>query len=164
MPGICAVSESLKRRGVSSRLSRGGVACAGLLVAGVLSFALPLVSGPILPILCTALAFSCGTLIFSLGHVLVAEITPTPQRGSMLAINNAIATLAGPFAPVLMGMIVDTGADPVQGFRNGFMLIGAVVVIVALIAMMLIDPESDRLRLLAGHGIADELREQAAAG
>ena len=164
MPGICAVSESLKRRGVSSRLSRGGVACAGLLVAGVLSFALPLVSGPILPILCTALAFSCGTLIFSLGHVIVAEITPTAQRGSMLAINNAIATLAGPFAPVLMGMIVDTGADPVQGFRNGFMLIGAVVVIVALIAMMLIDPESDRLRLLAGHGIADELREQAAAG
>lgn len=161
MPGACALSESLKRRGVSSRLSRGGIACAGLLLAGVLSFALPLVSGPILPILCTALAFSCGTFIFSLGHVIVAEITPTAQRGSMLAINNAIATLAGPFAPVLMGVIVDIGADPVQGFRNGFMLIGAVVVIVAVVAMMLIDPEKDRLRLLAGHADPGDLCQAA---
>jgi ACS family D-galactonate transporter-like MFS transporter len=157
LPGICAVSEKLKRQGASSRAARGGVACAGLLIAGLLAFALPQVSGPVLPVLCTALAFSCGTSIFSLGHVMIAEITPTAQRGSMLAIGNALATLAGPLAPVLMGMIVDTGVDAVTGFRNGFMLTGAAVAAVAVLAAFLIDPEADRARFAAADLASDHV-------
>jgi MFS family permease len=110
------------------------------------------------------LAFSSGTMIFSLGHVMVAEITPTPQRGAMLAIGNAVATLAGPFAPVVMGAIVDTGADPVAGFRNGFMLIGAIVAVVAVIAMLLIDPDGDRERFAADHAALDRLDAGVIAG
>jgi ACS family D-galactonate transporter-like MFS transporter len=157
LPGICAVSEKLKRQGASSRAARGGVACAGLLLAGLLAFALPQVSGPVLPVLCTTLAFSCGTSIFSLGHVMIAEITPTAQRGSMLAIGNALATLAGPLAPVLMGMIVDTGVNAVTGFRNGFMLTGAAVAAVAVLAAFLIDPEADRARFAAADLSSDHV-------
>jgi MFS transporter, ACS family, D-galactonate transporter len=164
MPSLCAFSERLKRRGVSSRVARGGMACVGLLISGLLAFALPQTSGAVLPVLCTAFAFSFGTLIFSLGHVMVAEFTPIRQRGSMLAINNAVATLAGPFAPVIMGLIVDTGANPVEGFRSGFMLTGVVVAAIAVLAIMLIDPESDRLRFAADHAGQDGLASHAAIG
>jgi MFS transporter, ACS family, D-galactonate transporter len=162
MPSACAFSEWLKRRGASSRIARGGIACAGLLIAGLLAFALPRVGGAVLPIVCTALAFSCGTLIFSLGHVMIAEITPTRQRGSMLAIGNAIATLAGPLAPVVMGLIVDTGANAVAGFRTGFMLTGGVVAAVSVLAVLLIDPEGDRARFAAA-AAADLLEPIASA-
>ncbi len=164
LPGICAFSERLKRHGASSRVARGGVACAGLLLAGLLAFALPQVTGPVLPIVCTALAFSCGTSIFSLGHVMVAEITPTAQRGSMLAIGNAVATLAGPLAPVVMGRIVDTGANAVAGFSTGFMLTGAAVAVVAIVAVLLIDPEADRARFAAAGAAPGLLGADAAVG
>ena len=149
LPSGSAFSEWLTRRGVSSQVARGRVACVGLLIAGLLAFALPHTSGAVLPIVCTALAFSCGNLIFSLGHTMVAEISPTRQRGAMLAINNALATLAGPFAPVVMGLIVDNGADAIAGFDTGFMLAGAVVAAVAVLAGLLIDPEGDRARFAA---------------
>ncbi len=145
-------------------MARGGLACAGLLIAGLLAFALPQVSGAVLPIVCTALAFSFGTLIFSLGHVMVAEITPTRQRGSMLAIGNAVATLAGPLAPVVMGLIVDTGANAVEGFRTGFMMTGAVVAAVAVVAVLLIDPEADRARFAAADPAPELLGADAAVG
>jgi len=163
MPGVCAFSERLKRRGWSSRKARGGLACAGLLLAGVFACALPQVSGPVLPILCTVLAFSCGTPIFSLGHVMVAEITPTAQRGSMLAIGNALATLAGPLAPVVMGLVVDTGANAVAGFRTGFILTGIAVALVAVLAVVLIDPERDRARFAEADAAPDLLGTGAIA-
>jgi MFS family permease len=158
LPAICAFSERLKHRGASSRVARGGLACGGLLIAGLLAFALPQVTGPVLPIVCTTLAFSCGTSIFSLGHVMVAEITPTRQRGAMLAIGNAVATLAGPLAPVIMGLVVDTGANAVSGFRTGFMLTGAAVAAVAALGALLINPEADRARFASAEtagGMAD---------
>ena len=164
VPGICAFSEWLKRRGLSSRMARGGLACVGLFLAGLLAFALPQVPGRWLPIVCTALAFSCGNSIFSLGHVMVAEITPTAQRGSMLAIGNALATLAGPLAPVAMGLVVDTGANAVAGFRTGFMLTGAALVVVAVLAALMIDPEGDRARFAAADAEPELLGADAAAG
>ena len=164
VPGVCACSEWLKRRGLSSRTARGGPACIGLFVAGLLAFALPLVSGPILPIVCVALAFSFGSPIFSLGHVMVAEVTPVRQRGSMLAMSNAAATLAGPLAPVLMGFVVDAGVNAVTGFRTGFMLTGVAIAIVAVIALFLIDPEADRARLVSGRGKQDMLEADIAVG
>jgi len=146
MPSGCALSEWLKRRGASSRFARGGLACAGLLIAGVLTLALPWVSQTILAPVCVALAFSSGNLIFSLGHVMVAEISPIGQRGSMLAICNAVATLAGPLAPAAMGAIVDNAATATAGFGTGFMLTGGGAAAVAIMALMLIDPEADRAR------------------
>lgn len=164
MPAVCAFSEQLKRHGLSSRMARGVLACVGLLLAGLFAFALPQVPGRVLPIICTVLAFSCASPIFSLGHVMVAEITPTAQRGSMLAIGNALATLAGPLAPVVMGLVVDTGINAVAGFRTGFMLTGAAVAAVAVLAVILIDPEGDRARFAAADTGPELLGADAAAG
>jgi hypothetical protein len=56
-----------------------------------------------------------------------------------------------------MGMIVDTGANTITGFRNGFMLTGAAVAAVAVLAAFLIDPEADRARFAAADLASDHV-------
>jgi MFS transporter, ACS family, D-galactonate transporter len=148
-PGLCAFSQWLRRRGASNRVACGWVSGAYLLVGAIALIALPLVPGHVLPVLCTIVAFSSGAVVFSLCPVMVAEITPTAQRGLALATGNAIATLAGVLAPVVTGIIVDSGATAVEGFRNGFVLSGAVAACAAIVVIVLIDPEADARRLAA---------------
>ncbi len=149
LPLVCLFSERLTRSGVSSRVARGFLVCLGLFVAGMLAFVLPRATGAVLPIVCVALAFSSGTVIFSLGHVMVSEFTPPAQRGAILCIGNAISTLAGPLAPVVMGMVVDSGANAVAGFASGFSMTGLAVAAVAAVAAFLINPEADCARFRA---------------
>lgn len=146
MPSFCTISELLKGRGASSRLSRGLVSAVSVLIAGLMTMLLPFSHGPVLPILCTMLAFSVGNLIFCLGPVMIAELTPVRQRGAMLGINNAIVTLAGPLAPVCMGLIIDAGASVADGFRIALILAGACVTVGALVSLVLINPEADLRR------------------
>jgi ACS family D-galactonate transporter-like MFS transporter len=143
MPSICRISELLKGRGASSRLSRGFLSAVSVLIAGSMTVLLPLSHGPVLPILCTTLAFSVGSLIFCLGPVMLAELTPVRQRGAMLGTYNAIVTLAGPLAPVCMGSIIDTGANVPDGFRIAFIVAGSCVAAGALVSLALINPEED---------------------
>lgn len=147
VPTICAFSEAMKRRGISSRVARGSLTAACVLVSGVLTFLLPLTGG-FATILCVMVAFSVGSTVFSLGHVIVAEVTPAGQRGAMLGINNAVATLAGVFAPLIMGWVVDMGATTIDGFRMGFMVAGAVVAVGSLVGALIIDPGADIARFV----------------
>ena len=147
MPSICSLSELLTRNGATSRLARGFVAAVSVLVAGLMTTLLPLSEGPVLPILCTALAFSVGNMIFCLGPVMIAELTSVEQRGAMLGINNAMFTLAGPLAPVVMGVIIDRGAVAAEGLRVAFIAAGACVTAGALLSLVLINPEADLRRM-----------------
>ncbi|MBV8522514.1 MAG: MFS transporter [Acetobacteraceae bacterium] len=150
-PTVCWISELLRRSGLSSRLSRGFVSAVCVFIAGLMTTLLPLSHGPVLPIVCTALAFSAGTIIFSLGPVMIAELTSVQQRGTMLGINNAIATLAGPLAPMVMGFVIDAGSNAVHGYRTAFVVAGACVTAGALVSLALINPEAD-LRRTAQEG------------
>ena len=91
-------------------------------------------------------AFAVGSVTFALGPPLIGEISPTHQRGAMLGICNGTFTLAGLIAPWLMGHIVDVGANPAQGFRDGFLFGGLLIIAGGIIAMALINPESDLRR------------------
>ena len=152
MPSICRLSEVWKSRGAPSRLSRGLVSSVSLLLAGCMTVVLTLSLGPVLTVLCTSLAFSVGNLIFCLGPVVIAELTPFPQRGAMLGINNALITLAGPLAPVCTGLIIDAAESTADGFRLAFLVAGCVATIGSLVGLVLIDPEDDLNRLAQGKG------------
>ncbi len=97
-----------------------------------------------------ALAFLIGDVIFILGHVMVAEITPARQRAAMLGVTNGLITLAGPLAPVVMGVLVDVGANPLKGFETGFIAAGCLVVAGCLAGLLLLNPEADRGALIVG--------------
>ena len=151
VPAICWLSQRLSRQGVSSRVARARVAAGCVGAAGVSTVLFVVLPGTILPLVCMALAFSIGDVIFILGHVMVAEITPARQRAAMLGITNGLITLAGPLAPVVMGVLVDVGANPVEGFATGFMAAGGFVVAGFLAGLALLNPEADRRALTVGH-------------
>ncbi|GGF48473.1 MFS transporter [Aliidongia dinghuensis] len=142
-PTLGAWSEWLVRRGVSSRVARGVLGGCCLVTAGVAMVLFPLVSVAPIKLLLVVLAFATGSVFFTLGSTLIGEISPPSQRGALLGITNSIHALAGVVAPVLMGAIVDVAADPVSGFRTGFLAAGAFVAAGGIAAMALAHPEAD---------------------
>ena len=143
---LCAyLSLALTRQGYSSRISRGVLGSICVIVAGVALASVPFAGSGVLEIALVGLSCSIGSVIFTLGTTLIGEISPASQRGAMLGITNSIHTLAGLCAPFLMGFLVDIDADPIAGFRAGYLYAGALVAILGALAAVLIDPEADLL-------------------
>jgi MFS transporter, ACS family, D-galactonate transporter len=143
---LCAyLSLVLTRHGYSSRISRGALGSTCVVVAGVALASVPFAGSGVLEIALVGLSCSIGSVIFTLGTTLIGEISPASQRGAMLGITNSIHTLAGLCAPFLMGLLVDIDADPIAGFRTGYLYAGVLVAILGALAAVLIDPEADLL-------------------
>jgi len=145
-PAAGFFSQWLRTHGVSSHVSRGVLGGGCVTVCGVALILLSQASSPYAQIPLVMVAFAVGSVIYSLGPPLVGEISPVHQRGATLGISNALFTIAGLIAPWVMGHIVDVGADPAAGFRNGFLFGGAVIASGGVLAILLISPESDLVR------------------
>ncbi|HEY0341308.1 MAG TPA: MFS transporter [Steroidobacteraceae bacterium] len=145
-PAVGAWSERMIRRGASSRWARGvlGGCCLG--AAGVSMAFFPLTDALVLKIPLVVIAFSAGSVFFTLGSTLIGEISPPAQRGAMLGITNSIHALAGVVAPVVMGAIIDLSANG-TGFHRGFLLGGTVLVIGGIVVATLANPEREGVKL-----------------
>jgi ACS family D-galactonate transporter-like MFS transporter len=144
-PACAYLSLILTRRGYSSRISRGLLGSLCVILSGVSLASVPFAGMGVLEIALVGLSFSIGSVIFTMGTTLIGEISPTSQRGAMLGITNSIHTLAGLCAPFVMGVLVDIDADPIAGFRTGYLYAGALVALLGILAAVLIDPETDLL-------------------
>jgi MFS family permease len=144
LPGVSILSDGLKQRGFPSRLACGRVACASTLAAGFIIILLAHSEGSVPIIICTVIAFSLCNVMFVLGPVLIAEVTPVEQRGAVLGVTNAVTTLAGPLAPAVTGLIVDVGAHTADGIRTALLLAGGLVIFGTLVGSALIDSKTDR--------------------
>jgi MFS family permease len=145
-PTLGFISERLRGRGVSSRIARGVMTSGCVVVAGVAMILLSKSSAEFEQIPLVMVSFAVASVTFALGPPLIGEISPVKQRGAMLGICNGTFTLAGLIAPWLMGHIIDVGINPAQGFRDGFMFAGLLIVAGGIIAMLLINPERDLAR------------------
>ena len=145
------LSQRLLRSGYSSRVARGAFVSLCLIASGLLS------ASVILPELSVATRIACLTLsgglalvMYSLGPAMLAEFTPSSQRGGILAIGNAVASLAGLSAPVITGLLVQgAGAGHPLGYAQGFLVCGGVLVVAGLIGLVSMNPQRSRKRLLA---------------
>jgi MFS family permease len=147
--GLSAWSQRMMVRGVASRLARGAFVCGCLLVGGVL-FVVAAAFGlaPSVKVALIAVAIAMTPIIYSLGPAMVAQITPAPQRGAMLAIEYSVAWIAGIIAPPIVGWLIrNAGNDIARGFEHGLILTGVLLVMLSLVGLRMLDPEASAARL-----------------
>ncbi|WP_260854635.1 MFS transporter [Paraburkholderia sp. BCC1884] len=141
MIGISYASQRMMQRGVSSRIARGLLSGAVLVVSGLALLAIWLFE---LPPLCRVAvlgaALATSPVIYSLGPAMLAEVTPSLQRGSILSIDNSIASIAGIIAPLLSALFIHDLTNA-AGYEAGFALCGALMVIGGLAGGSMANPQ-----------------------
>ncbi|KXF56100.1 MFS transporter permease [Rhodococcus sp. SC4] len=145
------ISTRLSLAGRSSRTARALFA-AGLLAAGgvcMIGFTV-LPVGPTQMVL-IALAFSLNTAAWGLAFSLLSDVVPAKQRGSVMSITVAIYSLGGVAAPLLIGSLVSGAADTAAGYGRGFVIVGVIMLVGALAAAVLVNPERDATTIAAHH-------------
>ena len=140
------LSQRLLAQGVSSRVARGlfGGACVAL--GGAALAVMPYVPNISLKIALTTIGVALPSVIYVISNAIVAEITPTAQRGALLAIGTAVSTSAGILAPYVMGSVLERAATPLSGFNTGFMICGVIMLTGGIIGMALMRPEREAIR------------------
>ena len=163
-PLIGYASQTLFRRGVSSRLSRGAFGCAGVVIGGSAIAGMALagnataaIGGFTFPIAVAWFTFANVVMytIYAVGPPILAEIAPSGQRATLLAINNAIYSSAGIIAPTVMGYVLTWAPDVLTGYRNGYLLLAAILIGAGIGGYALISPARDGARLSARRRRAD---------
>jgi len=103
-----------------------------------------------LKIAMVVIGISVPSVIYVMGHAIASEFTPLPQRGAVLAINNAVLTSAGVIAPYVMGSVVQNAANAADGYTLGFVICGAVSLAGGIIGMIFLRPANEIERFAAG--------------
>ena len=139
-------SQRLLGRGVSSRLARGILGGLCVALGGAALTMMPYLPGISAKIAMTTIGVALPTVIYVISNAVISEITPTAQRGALLAIGTAVGTAAGLLAPYVMGSVVENAATPLAGFNRGFMICGVIMLIGGAIGTALIRPEREASR------------------
>jgi MFS family permease len=152
--GACVVlltgwmSQWLMMCGLSSRNARGVLGAAPLLAGGVILLALPTLENPTAQIVALVIGSGLCGAIYVVCPPMIAEFTPTSQRGAAIAIYGALYTLSGIIAPWVMGNVIQHAASPMQGYLTGYCINGAVMMAAGLLGLLLLWPDTERARLL----------------
>ena len=136
-------SDRLLRRGVRSRLARGVLGGACLVVGGVVLCLLPWLHHAVPAILALMVGYGLSTTVQATTNPLVAEISPVGQRAGILGVLTALGTSAGVLSPVVAGKLLAHPATPAQGYTTVFLLFGGLLALGGLCLMFLVDPERD---------------------
>jgi MFS family permease len=144
------LSQVLLARGFTTRGARGVLGAAPLVVGGLIIAALPYVHGSALQIALLVVGSGlCGS-IYVVCPPMLGEFTPVSQRGAVIAIYGAIYTMAGIIAPWVMGSVIQHATTTLDGYLTGFLINAAILFASGLLGLLLLWPNTERARLLAG--------------
>ncbi|WP_018657755.1 MFS transporter [Actinomadura flavalba] len=150
--GLGALSQRLLRRGVPSRVARGALGGAAVVVSGTAMLGLTRVGGGFAIILVMLVAFTIANAFQGLGQAALAELAPVRQRAGLLGVVVALASSAGAFGPAVTGAIIEGAASDAAGFRVAFDVVAVMMIVGGLLAALLIRPGRDAAAL----GVAAE--------
>ncbi|MEC5408508.1 MFS transporter [Paraburkholderia sp. MPAMCS5] len=146
--GLAWFSQHLLCAGVSSRKARGVFIAITLVIAGVLRFAVYLPElGPLAKVLMLTLSSGLTLAMYSVGPAMLSEVAPEGQRGAVLALSNAIGSLAGLAAPVITGVLIQHvrgAAATALGFEQSCVLCGFVLIGCGMLCARWLDPQRSR--------------------
>lgn len=138
-------SQRLLTRGSPSRVARGILGGGSVVAGGVALALMPYAPGIPLKIALTTIGLALPSVILVISNAVVAEITPSAQRGALLAITASVGTSAGLLAPYVTGRLVEHAATSLDGFNRAFLICGVIMLIGGSLGMMLIRPEREAM-------------------
>jgi MFS family permease len=142
------ISQAMVARGASTRGARGVLGAAPLVVGGAILAAIPYVDGAGLQIALLVVGSGlCGS-IYVVCAPMIGEFTPVAQRGAVIAIYGAIYTLAGIFAPAVMGSAIQRAPGELTGYMTGFTINAVILIMSGLLGLLLLWPNTERARLM----------------
>jgi MFS family permease len=142
------VSQVLTGRGISTRNARGTLGAAPLVIGGLILLLMPMFAGKAGVQVAILVAGTCVTgAIYVVCAPMLGEFTPTSQRGAVIAIYGAIYTLAGIVAPMVMGRMIQHAATPLEGYLNGFVVNGIILIVSGVAGLLLMRPDTELSRL-----------------
>jgi MFS family permease len=152
--GACIVlltgwtSQVLMARGFSTRIARGVLGAAPLIVGGAVLAILPSVHGAGWQIAFLVVGSGlCGS-IYVVCAPMIGEFTPVSQRGAVIAIYGALYTLAGVVAPAVMGSVIQHAGNMLDGYMTGFTINAVILFSSGVLGLLLLWPNTERARLL----------------
>lgn len=143
------VSQVLVGRGMATRNARGVLGSVPLIFGGIVLLLMPQVQGASGQVAMLVLGTGVSGAIYVVCAPMIAEFTPTSQRGAVIAIYGAIYTLAGIVAPYVMGSVIQAAATPHAGYMTGFMINGVILIASGVLGLLLLWPNTERARLRA---------------
>ena len=143
------ISQAMMARGFTTRVSRGVLGSAPLVVGGLILAMLPHVApGGLMIALLVVGSGLCGS-IYVVCAPMLGEFTPVSQRGAVIAIYGAIYTLAGIVAPQVMGSVIQHAGGLLEGYMTGFTINAVVMITSGVLGLLLLWPNTERARLTA---------------
>ncbi|MEI8156007.1 MAG: MFS transporter [Burkholderiales bacterium] len=147
--GLSWWSQRMLSRGATQRAARALLCSFALSLSGALFIALmflPLQN--IQKVILLAVASGLTPVIYSLGAAMMGAVSPDSQRGAMLSIENSIASLAGVFAPVVMGYLIQNSTlSAALGYEQGFAVSGCLLLLSGVVGFIWVNPEKSIQRL-----------------
>ncbi|MQP33257.1 MFS transporter [Rhodococcus erythropolis] len=141
------LSGRLLRKGYSSRVARGYLTGAYLLVGGTsMMIFTQLPAGPAQLVFVIA-AFAVNSVAFSVAFAGASDFLPARQRVAFFGCIIAAYSVAGIVAPYALGLIVEHAPTVAQGYSTGFMLVGLVVCVLGVVGALMLNPEKSKARL-----------------
>ena len=141
------LSQTLVARGMSTRTARALVGTIPLVLAGCLLATVTVVASPLAKIVVLVIASGLTGPIYVVCAPMIAEFTPTAQRGATIAIFNALYTLAGVLAPYANGSVIESAASLLDGYHTGYRICAAFQIAGGLLGLLLMRPAADRTRI-----------------
>jgi MFS family permease len=147
--GLSAYSQRMLRHGASTREARARLSSVVMIAGALLFFTLTVIDlTPWQKVLCYASAGSLCTFCLSLAPVMLAEMVPAAQRGSVIAIHTAVASLGAAIGPAVIGRLVQSYASTgAHAYEAGFAVTAALLMFAALVALRWLHPERSQRTL-----------------
>ena len=138
--------QSLLRRGVRGRTALGHASTLALMASGLALLA-AVHSGGVLQLVLIAFAFAAPSLTTIYGPVILGNVAPAAQRGTLVVVIYSANALAALVSNYVTGLAVGAaGADTPLGFTNGMTIAAAMLLAGAAASLVLVFPERTAAR------------------
>ncbi|WP_330278727.1 MFS transporter [Streptomyces sp. NBC_00569] len=146
---VGVLSSALTKRGVGNRVTRGVLPAAMVLASGVCTVAFSSLDRGVPQMTLLVIGACLNSAGYGVAFAGLADVAPARQRSTVFGIVTGVYSLGGVVAPLVIGRLVDAGKSAASGYGDGFLVLGVTMLIGAVAALLLVDPDRDAARLAA---------------